>query len=211
MEPPERIQKSLSCLIITYYKDGKAVVYKKTAATEHQLKSLKQPPRILHLSTHGFYLNDPELSSWSEEAPLLLSGLALCGANNGLKGMVDEYGDDGLLYSMEVLGLNLQGTLLVSLSACDTGKGVIDYSEGVYGLVRAFRTAGARSVLMTLRPVGDRSSEDFMEAFYERWLGSPDSIGPAEALHQTRLYFIGHPNERYREPEIWSPYVMVGY
>ena len=96
------------------------------------------------------------------------------------------------------------------MSACDTGKGVIDYSEGVYGLVRAFRTAGARSVLMTLRPVGDHSARDFMEAFYERWLGSQNLIGPAEALHQTRLYFIKHPNEKYREPEIWSPFVLVG-
>ena len=174
------------------------------------MKNLKQPPRILHLSTHGFYLQDAELSSWFEEAPLLLSGLALGGANRGLKGMVDEHGDDGLLYSMEVLGLNLQGTELVSLSACDTGKGVIDYSEGVYGLVRAFRTAGARSVLMTLRPIGDRSSRDFMEKFYERWLGSKEGTEPAKALHQTRLYFIVHPNEEYRKPEIWSPYVMVG-
>jgi len=49
-----------------------------------------------------------------------------------------------------------------------------------------------------------------MEEFYARWLNSPDNIEPAEALHQTRLYFITHPNERYRVPEIWSPYVMVG-
>jgi CHAT domain-containing protein len=112
---------------------------------------------------------------------------------------------------MEVLGLNLQGTELVSLSACDTAKGVVDYSEGVYGLVRAFRTAGAHSVLMTLRPVGDRSAMDFMEEFYDRWLGSPESIEPAEALHQTRLYFIEHPKKtHYRAPKIWSPYVMVG-
>jgi CHAT domain-containing protein len=49
-----------------------------------------------------------------------------------------------------------------------------------------------------------------MEAFYEHWLASTDSIEPNEALHQTRLYFIAHPNEKYREPETWSPYVLVG-
>ena len=76
--------------------------------------------------------------------------------------------------------------------------------------MRAFRTAGARYVLMTLRSITDRSAKDFMEEFYARWLNSPDNIEPAEALHQTRLYFITHPNERYRVPEIWSPYVMVG-
>ncbi len=79
---------------------------------------------------------------------------------------------------------------------------MIDYSEGVYGLIRAFRTAGARSVLMTLQPVGDRSSRDFMETFYDIWLSSDDYPIPAEALHRTRLYFINHPKEEYRDPSI---------
>jgi CHAT domain-containing protein len=113
-------------------------------------------------------------------------------------------------FHLGLLGLNLQGTELVSLSACDTGKGVVDYSEGVYGLVRALRIAGAQSVLMTLRPVGDRSSRDFMEKFYEIWLGAKDSPTPSEALHRTRLFFINHENEEYRDPAVWSSYVMVG-
>ncbi|NJL60219.1 MAG: CHAT domain-containing protein [Desulfobacteraceae bacterium] len=147
----------------------------------------------------------------SEEEPLLLSGLALTGANRGLKGMTDDKGDDGLLYSIEVLSMNLQGTELVSLSACDTGKGVTDYSEGVYGLVRALRTAGAQNVLMTLSPVGDLPTRKFMEKFYSRfYLSSEGKLTPSEALHQTRLYFINHPNLEYRSPEIWGPYVMVG-
>ncbi|MCI5148952.1 MAG: CHAT domain-containing protein [Candidatus Electrothrix sp. MAN1_4] len=116
----------------------------------------------------------------------------------------------------------MHGTELVSLSACDTGKGVVDYSEGVYGLVRAFRTAGAENVLMTLTPVGDKASRNFMETFYNNWLypedpkkkwfdGSRESTrSPAEALHQTRLDFIHHENSAYRDPAVWSPYVMVG-
>ncbi len=119
----------------------------------------------------GFSLNPASVAVWKQmlfvhpdaEAPLLLSGLALAGANRGLQGLVDENGNDGLLYSIEVLDLNLQGTERVSLSTCNTDKGVIDYSEGVYGLLRAFRTASASSVLMTLRSVGDRSSRDFLE------------------------------------------------
>ncbi|MCI5149028.1 MAG: CHAT domain-containing protein, partial [Candidatus Electrothrix sp. MAN1_4] len=75
-------------------------------ASEYNLKHLKQPPRILHLSTHGFYFDKDEKSRLSDEAPLLLSGLALAGANNGLQGKPDKHGDDGLLYSLEVLGLN---------------------------------------------------------------------------------------------------------
>jgi CHAT domain-containing protein len=171
-------------------------------ASEYNLKHLKQPPRILHLSTHGFYLAQDEKSRLAEEAP----GLALAGANNGLQGRVDKHGDDGLLYSLEVLGLNLHGTELVSLSACETGKGVVDYSEGVYGLVRAFRTAGAKNVLMTLTPVGDKSSRDFMETFYDKWLSSKKNISPAEALHETRLQFIRDG----RPVQDWAPFVLVG-
>ncbi|MGR0480302.1 MAG: tetratricopeptide repeat protein [Candidatus Electronema sp. V4] len=175
-------------------------------ANEHSLKQLSRPPRILHLSTSSFYLAQEEQSWLAEEAPLLLSGLALAGANNGLQGKLDQHGDDGLLYSLDVLGLNLHGTELVSLSACETGKGVVDYSEGVYGLVRAFRTAGAKNVLMTLTPVGDASSRKFMETFYDKWLNSEKNISPAEALHQTRLHFI-----RDKKPvQDWAPFVLVG-
>ena len=175
-------------------------------ASEYNLKRLKHPPRILHIATHSFYIAQDEKNNLAKEAPLLLSGLALAGANNGLQGKLDQHGDDGLLYSLEVLGLNLHGTELVSLSACDTGKGVVDYSEGVYGLVRAFRTAGAKNVLMTLTPVGDASSRKFMETFYDKWLSSERNISPAEALHQTRLQFI-----RDKKPvQDWAPFVLVG-
>ena len=195
-------------------KDGKAFFYTDDQATEHVLATMTEPPEILHLSTHGFYLENPRSateSEWLSEEPLLFSGLALAGANRGLNGKVDKNGDDGMLYSLEALSLNLRGTQLVSLSACDTGKGAVDYSEGVYGLVRAFRTAGARSVLMTLSPVNDESAKDFMVEFYDTWLSSTPPITPGEALHKTRLHFIHHPTRRkYRDPNVWSPYVIVG-
>jgi CHAT domain-containing protein len=82
--------------------------------------------------------------------------------------------------------------------------------------------AGAKNVLMTLTPVGDESSRDFMETFYDNWLYPDDSEkewvdgakkstrSPAEALHQTRLDFIHHKNPAYRDPAVWSPYVLVG-
>ena len=171
---------------------------------------MRPPAHILHLSTHGFFLKEAEGSPLGDMEPMALSGLALAGANLGLKGIPAETGDDGLLCSLEVLSMNLQGTELVSLSACETGKGVIDYSEGVYGLIRAFRTAGAQNVLMTLSKVGDRASRDFMVEFYERWLISPEGTPPSEALHQTRLFFMDHDSPRYRDPSFWSPYVLVG-
>ncbi|PXF55240.1 MAG: hypothetical protein C4B58_15175 [Deltaproteobacteria bacterium] len=193
-------------------KGGKALIYQGDDATEDRLKTMKHAPRILHLSTHGFYLSSEKMDEWAGEEPLALSGLALAGANQGLSGLVDrDTGDDGLLYGLEILSLDLQGTELVSLSACDTGKGVVDYSEGVYGLVRAFRTAGARSVLMTLRSVDDQEARDFMIKFYEIWLSSKDNPSPAQALHRTRPHFINQTlKPEYRDPEMWSPYVMVG-
>jgi CHAT domain-containing protein/Flp pilus assembly protein TadD len=193
-------------------KEGKAMVYQGDNATEDRLKTMKHAPRVLHLSTHGFYLSSEKMDEWAGEEPLALSGLALAGANQGLSGLVDrDTGDDGLLYSLEILSLDLQGTELVSLAACDTGKGVVDYSEGVYGLVRAFRTAGARSVLMTLHTVDDYEAKDFMIKFYEIWLSSKDNPSPAQALHRTRLYFINRTAKpEYKDPRMWSPYVMVG-
>ena len=75
-----------------------------------------------------------------------------------------------MLHADEVQALNLEGTELVVLSACDTGQGAPDYSEGLEGLPRAFRVAGAKNVLVALWPIGDEPARDFMERFYARWL-----------------------------------------
>lgn len=183
-----------------------AEVWPGLEASEQRLKSLKFAPKVLHLATHGFYLRDRPLGV---ERPLVMSGLSLAGANQGLRGKVGRDDEDGILYSLEVLGLNLHGTELLSLSACDTGRGVVDYAEGVYGLVRAFRIAGARRVLMTLWSVGDRHAKDFMVQFYERWLQQPVS-DPARALRETYLAYIDHPQPELRDPRVWAPYVLVG-
>src|SRR5438105_4676256 len=71
----------------------------------------------------------------------------------------------------EVQDLDLDGTELVVLSACKTAQGQIDYGEGVSGLVRALRTAGARHVLVTLRKISDEGAADFVQRFYRHWLG----------------------------------------
>ena len=153
---------------------------------------------MLHLATHGFYLpgDAPE--------PMLLSGIALAGANRALA----DKDDDGILFALEAQGLNLDGSELVVLSACDTAQGSLDYSEGVYGLVRALRTAGARNVLVTLWPLNDGEARDFMVAFYRTWLSQPHS-DPAKALRETRLAYITHTNPALREPRVWAPYVLV--
>ncbi|MER2533398.1 MAG: CHAT domain-containing tetratricopeptide repeat protein [Candidatus Competibacter sp.] len=174
-------------------------------ASEYRLKTLATPPRVLHLATHGFYLSE---KSGIVDRPMVLSGLALAGANQGLKGEADPDGEDGILYALEVQDLNLEDTELVALSACDTGKGTLDYSEGVYGLVRAFHTAGARNVLMSLWPVRDIWAREFMVRFYRNWL-SPKPKDLAVALRETQLSFIQNENESLRDPRVWAPFVLV--
>ncbi len=141
-----------------------ATVLSQKQATEAALKQINSPG-ILHIATHGFFLEDvtvgppPVLGQrklvqqidesvvpgMRLENPLLRSGLGLAGAN--LRKSGDE---DGILTAMEASGLNLWGTKLVVLSACDTGVGEVKNGDGVYGLRRALVLAGSESQVMSL-------------------------------------------------------------
>ncbi len=176
-------------------------VWKNTDASEYRLKNYVPPPRVLHLATHGFYL--PELP---QDRLLVMSGVSLSGANRGLKGETTN-GEDGILYAIEAQTLNLEGTDLVVLSACKTAQGAIDQAEGVYGLVRALRIAGARQVLVTLWPIKDRSAQDFMSYFYKVLLSDPaEHADAALALETTRREAM----DRGWTPKHWAPYVLFG-
>nr|VFJ50282.1 MAG: Tetratricopeptide repeat-containing protein [Candidatus Kentron sp. DK] len=150
-------------------------------AGEGRLKRLlapgATPPRVLHLATHGFFLpKEGKEGAARTERPMTLGGLALAGANRGRVGELGPDGEDGILYALEAQSLNLRGTALVVLSACDTGRGEVDISDGVYGLTRALGIAGARNVLMTLWPLEDRLAAEFMRDFYRNWLGDSDAV-----------------------------------
>jgi CHAT domain-containing protein/Tfp pilus assembly protein PilF len=170
-------------------------------ATESALKQVAAP-RILHVSTHGFFLPDkPEdnnvadarrgirLSAGSAPAVaradnlLLRSGLALAGANR-LQG---GGGEDGILTALEAAGLDLWGTQLVVLSACETGVGSVKSGDGVYGLRRAL--AGSESQVMSLWKVDDAATRDLMVAYYKRLQAGE---GRTEALRQVQLEMIGN-------------------
>ena len=179
-------------------------------AAEGRLKTLAEPPRVLHLATHGFFLADQAAAPGADaQRPLTLAGVALAGANRGLAGQTGPDGQDGILYALEAGDLNLEGTALVTLSACDTGKGTLDRSEGVYGLVRSLQIAGARRVLMSLWPLDDPLARAFMDEFYRAWLGGGSAIEPAEALRKTQLEWIGSPEPRRHDPRYWAPFVLV--
>ena len=166
-------------------------------ATEDWLKAKREPPRVLHLATHGFYRE----AEHPLDRPMLLAGVALAGANRALA----DATEDGVLYAIEAQDLDLEGTELVVLSACDTAQGAVDYSEGVEGLARALRTAGAQRVLVALWPLGDWSAGAFMERFYRRWLSMRDP-DPANALRVAQREAIAAKID----PARWAPFVLIG-
>lgn len=176
-----------------------------TEAGEARLKGLVEPPRILHLAT-DHVLRDRDITGL--ERPLAWSGVALAGANRGLRGEVDASGEDGILYGLEALSLDLDGTELVTLSACDTGRGVMTSVDGTYGLVRAFQIAGARNVLVSLWQVDDRLTAEFMVDFYRNWLADNAHDEPAAALRATQREWLRSDDERKRDPYYWAPFVL---
>ena len=177
-----------------------------------------QAPRVLHLATHGFFESDqnaePEEPSVdqpsSREDPMLRSGLYFAGANRLLSGKPAPAGlDDGVLTASEASTLNLQGTELVILSACETGLGKVEAGEGVFGLRRALQIAGAESILMSMWSVPDRETQELMVLFYEKWLSGRDKH---QALREAQLELRARVRARYGKdlPQYWGAFVLVG-
>lgn len=175
-------------------------------ATETALHRIAAP-RLLHLATHGFFINPSQTEARPKTAtttlhPMLRSGLALAGANVRSQ---REGADDGLLTALEASGLNLWGAQLVTLSACDTGLGEVRTGEGVYGLRRAFTLAGAETLMMSLWPVSDLVTRELMSAYYTR-LQQGESRGAS--LRQTQLEMLKRPNRRH--PFYWAGFIQAG-
>jgi CHAT domain-containing protein/tetratricopeptide (TPR) repeat protein len=184
-------------------------------ATKAMLQRL-DGPRMLHIASHGFFLEDaaretppaaPPISgtramtaSVAVENPLLRSGLAFAGANLG-----EGRRDDGILTALEASGLNLWGTKLVTLSACDTGVGEVRNGEGVYGLRRAFVLAGAETLVMTLWPVSDSMTREPMAAYYA---GLRAGLGRGDALRQAKLAMLEQKDRQH--PFYWAGFIQSG-
>jgi tetratricopeptide (TPR) repeat protein len=173
-------------------------------------------PRVLHIATHGYFEADgmKETTGGVEPGsgdPMLRSGLFLAGADRMLKGEAISAGlDNGVLTAYEASTLDLQGTELVVLSACDTGLGEVQNGEGVFGLKRALEEAGAESVLMTMWAVPDRETQELMTRFYRNWLSGMDK---AEALRQAQLAERRIVLQRYGkdDPSYWGAFVLTGH
>jgi CHAT domain-containing protein len=137
---------------------------------------------------------------------LLRAGLAFAGINTNAPFLGEiETTNDGVLTALEVLDLNLSGTKLVVLSACETGLGEIHEGEGVYGLRRAFQEAGVAEVVSSLWEVSDAGTQALMTDFYDRLLAGEPA---REALRNTQLDMIDSPQWGY--PYVWSAFMIVG-
>jgi CHAT domain-containing protein/tetratricopeptide (TPR) repeat protein len=195
-------------------------------ATETAVKRAVVGRQVVHLATHGFFLGSdcdgapagtravggltssrsgaPEQT----ENPLLLSGLALSGANNHIA--ATSPADDGILTAEEVASLNLQRTDWVVLSACDTGIGEVRPGEGVFGLRRAFQIAGARTVIMSLWSIDDQAAREWMRALYQDHFER--HLNTAEAMREASLSVLRARRARGESthPFYWGAFVAVG-
>ncbi len=195
-----------------------ATVYTGPDAGEARLKAEAKGHRVIHLATHGYFLNDEcggaasggeagERPTFVGENPLLLSGLFLAGANRLAGGDPRPDGEDGILTAYEVAMLDLRGTDLIVLSACETGLGRIQQGEGVYGLRRAFQIAGARTVVSVLWPIPDEATAQMAGLLYERE-GAP----VAERIRRAQMETVGELRSRGEpdHPFMWAGFIAVG-
>jgi CHAT domain-containing protein/Tfp pilus assembly protein PilF len=173
--------------------------------------------RALHIATHGFFLPPrcPFVAAGTEENapvtrrhPLLRAGLALAGANQ--RAATLDPADDGILTAEEVAGLDLGSLDWVVLSACETGLGEVDINEGVLGLRRAFRAAGARAIVMSLWRVDDAATAEWMEALYRARFGR-GLDGAAAAREASReILSARRAAGRSAHPYYWAAFAFEG-
>lgn len=206
----------------TYYYD--------IAGTEESFKNLDGTrPRMLHIATHGFFLSEKkaerkalvrlpfqdDLHIHREDKAMTRSGLLLSGCNHVLNHeTIPEGVEDGILTAEEISKLDLRGLDLVVLSACQTGLGEIISGEGVFGLQRGFKKAGAKTILMSLWKVHDFATKLLMTEFYKNYCqGIDKGINKRESLRQaqkTVREYKDHNGKRiFEDPYYWAGFVML--
>ena len=195
------------------------VIYSWNDANEESFKAMdSHSPSVLHLSTHGFFLDSTDKikanpfmrnlngDSSTKDDMLTRTGLLFSGANNVWTGKETVNGaEDGILTADEISRLDLKNTRLVVLSACETAKGHIDDVEGVLGLQRAFKKAGAGTIIMSLWKVPDMATSILMTSFYEHLLQGKDA---RTALKEARKHLMNQ-NEAYKNPYYWAAFVVL--
>lgn len=206
-------------------KKFKARMFTDSRASEEVFKQLADSisasgasARVLHLATHGYFSPNPKSNErrskggFSDESvfrvsehPFLRSGLVLAGGNHACQtGKPFKAGmEDGILTAYEISAMSLLNTELVVLSACETGLGDVSGNEGVYGLQRAFKIAGAQYLIMSLWEVPAEATKDLMSTFYRNWLDRKMDIPTAFRVAQLEM------KKKNKDPEMWAGFVLV--
>jgi len=182
-------------------------------ATEKAVKQIKSPG-ILHIATHGYFLEDASKvesqkllgveTSQAAENPLLRCGLLFAGCENVFDPDYHPNGkeENGVLTAFEAMRLNLDETYLVVLSACETGLGKVRNGEGVYGLQRTLLVAGAKNILVSLWPVSDEATQLLMTHFYTAYLKHGQvAMAYNEAMRLLR--------KTHTQPYYWGAFVLI--
>ena len=201
--------------------DIPVTTYGDVNATEESFKALSgKHNSIIHIATHGFYWSDStakEETYFAQRAstikkdkhtqidPLSRCGLLFAGANNALEGnrnQIANSAQDGVLTAKEISTMDLHGTDIVVLSACETGLGEIS-ADGVMGLQRAFKMAGVKTILMSLWQVDDDATKMLMSAFYRYWIGEKQAKRDAFRKAQNDV------RAKYNSSEYWAGFILL--
>lgn len=203
------IQKSLEASNV------KVASFEQNKGNEESFKALSgHSPDIIHLATHGFVIDTQNkakgnrfaenISFYSNrEGYLAWCGLMLAGSNNAWTGNFNLNNvEDGILTADEISRLDLSNTKLVVLSACETARGKIDPVEGVFGLQRAFKKAGAQTIVMSLWKVPDESTSILMTQFYKGLMSGTER-------HQALKDAMNYVKTLYPDPYYWAGFIML--
>ena len=196
-------------------KGVKVSLLEEGAANEESFKNLNgKSPDILHLATHGFVIDTPERAEGNKfvasttvysqkESYMMWAGLMLAGGNNIWQGKFDLRNvEDGILTADEISRLDLSNTKLVVLSACETARGKVNPIDGVYGLQRAFKIAGAGTIVMSLWKVQDEATSMLMTQFYTYLINGIEK-------HQALWKAMMDVREKYHDPYYWAGFIIL--
>ncbi|MBK7887684.1 MAG: CHAT domain-containing protein [Bacteroidetes bacterium] len=200
---------SIKNMLDSKHSDIKVTLFTKDSGNEESFRQLQSlQPSLIHLATHGYYyptrnINlsnfDVGINSETNLDPMIRSGIVFSGANNASSAYSEN---DGFLTAQEIARLNFSNLDLVVLSACETGLGEINGSEGVFGLQRAFKLAGARSLLMSLWSVPDKQTAELMSLFYSNYL---QGISKSRALKNAQVDM----RKKYKNPFYWGGFILL--
>ena len=204
------------------------IYYNGIDGTEETFKQLDgRRPKLMHIATHGFFLTEEEAEKSKfarpemelmidggqkagrsvEDKSMTRSGLLFSGCNHAIHHeQIPDGEEDGILTAQEISMLDLRGLDLVVLSACQTGLGDIISGEGVFGLQRGFKKAGAKTILMSLDKVNDDATRILMVELYRNLMNGKTKY---QSLKDAQQYLRKVENGKYDDPKYWASFVLL--